>query len=62
MNSMQANLCLICVTLCWSTEVIIFANIPESVPPFATTCITSMIGAVLLIKQLADRKAEANED
>ena len=49
MNSMQANLCLICVTLCWSTEVIIFANIPESVPPFATTCITSMIGAVLLI-------------
>jgi len=48
MNSLQANLCLICVTLCWSTEVIIFACIPDSVPPFATTCITSLAGAFLL--------------
>ena len=48
MNSLQANICLMCVTLCWSTEVIIFACIPESVPPFATTCLTSLAGAILL--------------
>jgi drug/metabolite transporter (DMT)-like permease len=45
---MQANLCLICVTLLWSTEVIIFACIPDTVVPFATTAITSLIGAALL--------------
>ncbi|MBQ3285753.1 MAG: DMT family transporter [Ruminococcus sp.] len=48
MNKLQANLCLICVTLLWSTEVIIFACIPDSVSPFATTSITGLIGAVLL--------------
>ena len=48
MNQFQANLCLICVTLLWSTEVIIFACIPDSVVPFATTAITSLIGAALL--------------
>ena len=37
-----------CVTLCWSTEVIIFACIPDTVPPFATTCLTSIAGAILL--------------
>lgn len=48
MNKLQANLCLICVTLCWSTEVIIFACIPNDVLPFATTFITSIIAAVIL--------------
>ncbi|MCR4962811.1 MAG: DMT family transporter [Firmicutes bacterium] len=48
MNKLQAKLCLLCVTLCWSTEVIIFACIPDSVPPFATTCITSSVGAIIL--------------
>lgn len=48
MNKLQANLCLMCVTLLWSTEVIIFACIPDGVVPFATTAITSLIGAVLL--------------
>ena len=48
MNSLQANICLMFVTLCWSTEVIIFACIPDSVPPFATTCLTSLVGALLL--------------
>ena len=48
MNKLQANLCLICVSLIWSTEVIIFACIPDSVLPFATTCITNLIGGVLL--------------
>ena len=48
MNRLQANLCLICVTLCWSTEVIIFACIPDSVLPFATTCICNAIAAVVL--------------
>ena len=37
-----------CVTLCWSTEVIIFSCIPDTVPPFATTCLTSIAGAILL--------------
>ena len=49
MNHLQANLCLLCVTFCWSTEVIIFACIPSSVTPFATTCITFLIGGALLI-------------
>ena len=48
MNQFQANICLICVTFCWSTEVIIFACIPADVPSFATTCITSLIGSVIL--------------
>ena len=48
MNKLQANLCLICVTLCWSTEVIIFACIPDEVLPFATSFITSAIAAVIL--------------
>ena len=48
MNKLQANLCLICVTMLWSTEVIIFACIPDDVVPFATTSITNIIGALLL--------------
>ena len=48
MNKMQANICLVCVTLLWSSEVIIFACIPDSVVPFATTAITNLIGAALL--------------
>ena len=48
MNRLQANLCLVCVTLCWSTEVIIFACIPDSILPFATTVITSGIAALIL--------------
>lgn len=49
MNQFQANLCLLCVTLCWSTEVIIFACIPVSVSPFAVTCVTSLVGGALLL-------------
>lgn len=48
MNKLQANLCLICVTLCWSSEVIIFACIPDGILPFATTAITNMIAAIIL--------------
>lgn len=48
MNKLQANLSLICVTFLWSTEVIIYSVIPDSVLPFATTSITNLIGAVLL--------------
>ena len=48
MTKLQANLCLLCVTLCWSTEVIIFACIPKTVPAAATNCITSAIGAAIL--------------
>ena len=48
MNRLQANLCLICVTLCWSSEAIIYACIPSDVLPFATTFITSSIAAIIL--------------
>ena len=48
MNRLQANLCLICVTLCWSAEIILFACIPAGVPAFATSCVTSFAGAALL--------------
>ena len=59
MNRLQANLCLICVTLCWSTEVIIFACIPNDVLPFATSFITSAIAAIILVASFFKRiKAE----
>lgn len=48
MNRLQANICLICVTLCWSTEVIIFSCIPNDILPFATTFICNAIAAVIL--------------
>lgn len=48
MNRLQANICLICVTLCWSTEVIIFACIPKDVLPFSTTFICNAIAAAIL--------------
>ena len=48
MNNLQANICLLAVTLCWSCEVIIFSVIPSDINPFATTCVTSLIGALLV--------------
>lgn len=59
MTKLQANICLLCVTMCWSTEVIIFACIPKSVPGFATTCITSAIGAAILIASFYKRISQA---
>ena len=55
MNTLQANLCLLCVTFCWSTEVIIFARIPAGTSPYAPTCITSIAGAALLFICFFDR-------
>ena len=49
MNRLQANICLICVTLCWSTEVVIFSCIPDNVLPFATTFICNAIASVVLL-------------
>jgi drug/metabolite transporter (DMT)-like permease len=49
MNVFQANICLLCVTLCWSTEVIILGCIPDTVSSFATTCITSFVGGCILL-------------
>ncbi len=49
MNYLQANLCLLCVTFCWSTEVVIFACIPDVVSPFAVTSITFLAGGALLL-------------
>ena len=48
MNKMQANICLLAATLCWSCEVVLLSLLPEEVNPFATTCATSLIGASLL--------------
>lgn len=48
MNNMQANICLLAVTLCWSAEVVILSHLPEEVNPFATTCVTSLIAALLI--------------
>ena len=62
MNRLQANLCLLCTTLCWSTEVIIFSIIPEDILPFATTCITSLVGAVLLFFCFSGRIIKALKD
>ena len=59
MNVFQANICLLCVTFCWSTEVILFACIPDSVSPFATTCITSFVGGILLFLCFARRVTAA---
>ena len=59
MNNLQANICLLAVTLCWSCEVVIFSIIPDGVNPFATTCVTSLIGAALLAMCFARRIAAA---
>ena len=48
LNRFQANLCLLTVVLCWSFEVIILKNIPESVPGFAVTALTNLMGGVIL--------------
>lgn len=58
-NRLQANICLLCVTLCWSSEVILFACIPAGLPAFATTCLTSIAGAVLLAVPFRRRVAAA---
>lgn len=59
MNRLQANLCLLCVTLCWSAEIILFACIPAGVPAFATTCATTLAGAALLAVPFRQRVAAA---
>lgn len=59
MNRLQANLCLLCVTLCWSAEIILFACIPPGVPAFATTCATTCAGAALLAVPFRRRVAAA---
>lgn len=48
MNRLQANVCLIVVTLIWSFEVVLFSVIPDEVSPWAITCVTSLIGTLLL--------------
>ncbi|MBR2803999.1 MAG: EamA family transporter, partial [Eggerthellaceae bacterium] len=48
MNNMQANICLLAVTLCWSCEIVLLALVPKEVNPFATNCTTSLIAALLL--------------
>ena len=59
MNKLQADLSLLCATMCWSSEVIIYAAIPNSVPNFATTAITNAIGAFILFIVFYNRIATA---
>ena len=59
MNRLQANICLLCVTLCWSAEIILFACIPAGVPAFATTCATPFAGSALLAVSFRRRVAAA---
>lgn len=59
MNRLQANLCLLCVTLCWSAEVVLFGCIPDGVPVFATSCVTSFVGSALLLVPFRRRVAAA---
>ena len=47
------------MTLCWSAEVIIYACIPADAPAFATTCVTSLVGAALLAVPFRRRIADA---
>ena len=49
MNRLQANLCLVCVTLFWSSEVIIYSCIPDGVSEFATMSVASLSGTALML-------------
>ncbi|PWM99512.1 DMT family transporter [Massilioclostridium coli] len=49
MNKIQSNFCLFCVTLCWSTEVILLKNIPAEIPSISITAMTNFIGCLILI-------------
>ena len=62
MNRLQANLCLLCVTLCWSAEIVLYACIPDVVPAFATSCVTALAGAALLFVPFRARLAAAVDD
>ena len=57
MNRLQANICLLCVTLCWSLEVILYSCVPSGVPAFATSCVTCFAGAALLLVPFRKRVA-----
>ncbi|MBR4673457.1 MAG: DMT family transporter [Victivallales bacterium] len=59
MNRLQANICLICVTMCWSMEIVIYSSIPEGTPAFATTCVTSFAGSLLLLAAFFKRMLAA---
>ena len=48
MNRFQANICLITVLICWSFEVVLFKNIPMSVPWLAVMAMISFIGFAVL--------------
>ena len=48
MNRMQANLCLLTVSICWSSETILLKNVPSSVSAFAIVFLTNLFGAAIL--------------
>ena len=48
LNRLQADLCLLTVVLCWSFEIIIFKNIPDSVPGLSVTALTCLLGGFVL--------------
>ncbi|MEG0258205.1 MAG: DMT family transporter, partial [Christensenella sp.] len=48
MTKLQANICLLAATFCWSVEVILFKMIPDGVPSSAVICIVNLIAALVL--------------
>ena len=55
MNKLQANICLLCVTMIWSAEVMILSYIPNGIMPFAVSSMTNLIGAALLFMCFSGR-------
>ena len=48
MNRIQANLCLVTVTICWASEAILLKHVPADIPVFGAIFIITFIGAVAL--------------
>ncbi len=47
------------MTLCWASEVVIYACIPDEVPEYATMCVTSLAGTALMLVPFWGRVAAA---
>jgi|GEM_PF-687229 len=48
MNRIQANYCLLTVSICWSAETILLKNVPSSLSAFAVVFLTNLFAAVIL--------------
>lgn len=48
MNRIQANYCLLTVSICWSAETILLKNVPSSLSAFAVVFLTNLFATVIL--------------